>query len=425
MNPQPGAKPAASPWFAAVTIGLAAAFLLGGYEFVRSTSNTLFKQSYGKQNLPVVMALMPVGLVAALYGYGRLLSWLGPRRTLLATSLFSALGLTGCYAAYSTGWQPATGVLYILREVYVVLLIEQYWSFLNSTLGADAAKKLNGPICGLGSLGAILGATALEHGTMEFGVAPMILFGAVLIVPAALCSEWAYRRCGEPVRTEHERHSEHGHLALPLFRAHPALLLLLGVVFSTQVVSTMLDLSFQGLLQDEIPDAVEQNVFSARFFFWLNAAAALSQFVLTPLLLHVASLGALHVAIPLVHITTGIFCAQDPSLITAGAAYLIFKTLDYSLFRAAKEMFYIPFSFDVRYRAKEIVDAFGYRAGKGGTSLAVILLQGAKVSISASLYAMIAAGTAGVWLALVVSAMLGVQKSDVESQKSTTQAGGL
>ena len=46
-----------------------------------------------------------------------------------------------------------------------------------------------------------------------------------------------------------------------------------------------------------------------------------------------------------------------------------FKCIDYSLFRAAKELLYIPLSYDAKYRTKGIIDVFAYRFGKGAASL--------------------------------------------------------
>jgi AAA family ATP:ADP antiporter len=84
------------------------------------------------------------------------------------------------------------------------------------------------------------------------------------------------------------------------------------------------------------------------------------------------------------------------------AAYLFFKTMDYSLFRAAKEVLYIPFPFDVRYRAKELIDAWGYRFGKGGASLAIACLQSLKVPVTIPLLATVGVASAGVWLAFIL-----------------------
>lgn len=412
-----GGEALSRPVFAGLTIGVSAAFLLCGYELVRSTSNTLFKEAYGKERLPAVMALMPLGVVAALYVYGRLLSWLGPRKTLLATTLLSAAGIWACYAAIRAGIPAATWPLYILREAYVVLLIEQYWSFLNSTLGASAAKKLNGPICGVASFGAVLGSTLVNQLSTRWGTPVMLVLGAASCLPAAVFSEIAYRRCGEPKRdqaTDGHRSTQMGkapgasvggYLGLGLFRAHPMLAFLLLTIVATQVLSTVLDLSFQGLLQDAIPDRDAQNEYSGLFFLRLNAAAALSQFVLTPLMLRYAPLRPVHIAIPLVHVAACGWLLGEPTLEAAGVAYLLFKALDYSLFRSAKEILYIPFSFDVRYRAKEVIDVFGYRCGKGGTSLLITILQGAGAVFTVPIYAVTAMVSAGAWLAAILPAI--------------------
>lgn len=393
-----------SPWIAALSVGLAAAFLFGGYEFVRSTSNTLYKQAYGTKNLPVVMAIMPLGLIAALFAYGRVLSRLGPRRTLGVTAGASALGFAACIAAYSAGIKPAAGALYVLREVYVVLLVEQYWSFLNSTLAERDARKLNGPICGLGSVGSILGAMGVAAWSKDLGLPALILCGAGLILPAIVCMEWAFRTCGEPQRPAHEPEEEKKGLKLGLFRTHRMLPLLLAVILATQVLSAVLDLSFQTCLQDYEPSPEAQNALSGWFFAWLNVAAAVGQFLVAPLLLRFTSKDLVHLVIPLVHVATCAMLFQDPCFATAGLAFMCFKAMDYSVFRAAKEMLYIPYSFDVRYRAKEVIDVFGYRFGKGGMSLVVALCTAAGIALSTGTYALIGAGTAAVWLVLIIPA---------------------
>ncbi len=140
-------------------MGLAAAFLLGGYEFIRSTANTLFKAAYGKENLPFIMTLVPFALVGMLYIYGRLISGFGPKSALRITSGFSFIAIIACYFAHEAGWKPASGVLFILRDTYIVLILEQYWSYMVSILKTDEAKKLNGAFCGVASIGSLIWAS--------------------------------------------------------------------------------------------------------------------------------------------------------------------------------------------------------------------------------------------------------------------------
>ena len=47
------------------------------------------------------------------------------------------------------------------------------------------------------------------------------------------------------------------------------------------------------------------------------------------------------------------------------------KAFDYSLFRSAKEMLYIPLSYEEKTRGKALIDMLAYRVAKGGASLLV------------------------------------------------------
>lgn len=392
----PSVVPPRREYLAAALIGAAAGILLCGYELVRSPSNTLYKAAYGADALPYVMAAVPLAVIAVLYLYGRLLSVLGARRTLIATTLGCAAALAGASLACRAGWRPAAVMLYLLREAYVVLLIEQYWSFLNSTLGTATARRLNGPICAAGSVGAILGGLLVRHLAEPVGTASLVLIAAAITAPAALVSDQAHRRCGEP-RPSPAGAAATDSMGLSLFGRNPLLVLLLGVILLTQGVSTFLDVEFQRMLEVTIPAADPQTSFSGAFFAWLNAAALTMQLVVTPLLLRFVPIRLVHILIPLVHVGTCLLLLGHPSLATAGAAYLCFKAVDYSTFRAAKEMLYIPLSFDERYRAKEVIDVFGYRAGKGGASLAAWGI--AAMSLP---YAVGALTAAGLWAVLGV-----------------------
>lgn len=387
---------ASREYMAAGLIGLAAGSLFCGYELVRTPANTLFKAAYGAPNLPYVMAAVPLGVIVILYIYGRLLTLLGARWTLMASTLGCAAGLAATSLACHYGSRPATIALYLLREAYVVLLVEQYWSFLNSTLGTPAARKLNGPICAVGSAGAILGGILVNQLAEPVGTALLVLLGAGITVPAALITDQAYRFCGEPRPHPHAPRPDA--LGLSLFTRNPLLVLLLGVILLTQAVSAFLDVDFQTILDRAIPARDAQSSFSGAYFAWLNAAALFMQLIVTPVVLRFAPIGVVHILIPLIHVFTCLVLLRSPSLAAAGAAFMIFKAIDYSTFRAAKEILYIPLSFDERYRAKEVIDVFGYRGGKGGSSLLAAGMAGlgwayaAGAVAAATLWAVLAVG---------------------------------
>jgi ATP/ADP translocase len=178
--------------------------------------------------------------------------------------------------------------------------------------------------------------------------------------------------------------------------------MIFGVIFATQVVSTVLDLRFSGLVEEALAVQDERTAYLGRFYARLNSVAFFLQFVITPICLRFLPLWLIHGCIPLVHVATSVALLVRPSLATGSLAYLLFKAFDYSAFRAGKELFYIPLSFDARYRAKEIIDAFGYRFAKGVSSGAVGLARIAFQTIPAMVYPIIAIGFAGLWMLMIL-----------------------
>ncbi len=381
-------------------MALAALFTLAGYEFIRSASTVLFKSAYGAENLPLVMAAMPVVVFLGVALYGRILSALGPRRTLLVTSLGSGLLIFTCYLLVVSGSKVVTPFLYLIKELYIVLLIEQYWSYINSSLAPDTAKKLNGPITGIAGFGGALGGTLVGMTAGEWGTEAMLLFASVSVIPAALVSNLTYRLHGEPeVPTLVE--SSAGHMGWHWFKGNPTLTYLLVIVLISQLVAAVLELKFQGLLSIQFagnPD--EETAFQGWFFGTLNTSVLLLQFIIAPVLMSLVALRWVHILMPLIHVTAIGLAIVEPTVFSVGLAFFLFKAFDYSVFRAAKEVLYVPLGFDERYRAKQIIDVFGYRTGKGASSVVIVLLQRAGVLMS-NYY--LAAGFIAtvVWLVLI------------------------
>ena len=139
-EPEPSRR---RPIAAVLAIGFAALFLFAGYEFIRSASSSLFITTFGAARLPLVMALGPLGTFLLLYGYARLLSRLGDRAS--PSCLLRSSRVQYWLAASSPSLRApicSVGFLYVFREAYIVLMVEQYWSFINSTLDEEQAQTL-------------------------------------------------------------------------------------------------------------------------------------------------------------------------------------------------------------------------------------------------------------------------------------------
>lgn len=361
--------------FSIIAIAGAASFLLCGYEFIRAVSTSLFIDAYGSKNLPWVMAAVPPGVYLIIYTYGRFLSWWGANRALAATSLLSAGLIVGAYALLVMGYPIAAAIIYVFREAYIVLIIEQYWSFVNSTLSPEQARSINGPFCGIASLGSIAGGSLVLYLAEPLGSEVLLLLAAASLLPAAVCSMIAYTLAGEPQPSEVEKDGQQGHTGIRVVFQSRYLVFILMLILATQVVSTVLDLRFNGLVEASILDKDARTAFYGGFYGqWLGISAALLQFIGVPILLRLLPLRLIHLGIPAIHFVSCGVLTFRPSLRSAATAFLFFKAFDYSIFRAAKEMFYIPLSFDARYRAKQVIDSLGYRVAKGGSALAIALI---------------------------------------------------
>lgn len=376
--------------FAAFAISAAASFLLCGYEFIRAVSNSLFIEAYTAENLPRVMVAVPPSVLLILFIYGRLLSWFGATRTLAITSVLSGALILGCYFALLNGVRFATAIIYVFREAYIVIIIEQFWSFVNSTLTSKQAKTINGPFCAVASVGSVVGGLLVGRWATTLGSETFLVFTAGSLIPAAIFGVIAYSFAGEPKPSVTEEGGQRGHLGVKTFFSSKYLVLIGLLILSTQIISTVLDLRFNGLVEMEISDKDTRTGYFGNFYAGLGAISAVLQLIVVPLALRFVSIRIIHIGIPIVHLVNGLILTLTPTLRNGARAYLTFKALDYSLFRAAKELFYMPLSYDERYRAKQIIDSFGYRFAKGGSAgvielirLGVKTVPGAAFSITA------------------------------------------
>lgn len=391
------------PVAAVFMIALAALFVLGGYELLRSSTSSVFQQFYHSSKMPAATILSPLAVILVVWVYGLLLTRLGASRALAATSLLSAGVIVACYLGIRAGYAPAAAFLYVFRKGYIVLLIEQYWSFINSVLTPAQARRLNGPVCGLASLGAIAGGLMVKLLAERLGTEQLVLAAAMSLAPAALCSAWAYRLGGEPQPSEAELGGRQGSLALKLFAEQPYLLRIAILIWLTQVVSTVFEFRFYELSELALADQDQRTAFFGGFWASVNTVAAFLQFVVAPLAMAKVRLRRVHEALPVVHLLTAAGLLFAPSMAVGATALLGFKTLDYSLFRAAKEIFYLPLSFDARYRAKQVIDSFGYRFGEGSVGAMVTGLTAGVGLGTATLYPVMALLAAAGWLGLVAS----------------------
>jgi ATP:ADP antiporter, AAA family len=348
--------------------------------------------------------LIPVMVVAVAFFYARTLTAFGPRRTLLVSTLGTAVLLVLSSVAIRFQINSVLWFLYLFKEAYIVLLIEQYWSFINSSIGSEDSRRINGIVCGIASIGSIAAGVVGGQIAETLGTTNLILIAGLVTIPAAIVADRAFAIYGEPQDKDRVQNTSEAMITkdagIGAFRRERVLMVIMALVVIGQLVGTLLGLGFQGSLYDAMPDASKQSAYSYVFYAWVNGIAAVFQFFIAPLLLPYLGPRRVLIAVPCIHILAVSLCVWHADLTSWAIAFAAFKCIDYSIFRAAKEALYVPLSFAARYRAKELIDVVGYRFSKGITSGIITLIQTTGVVIAEGVFAVTSLMFIGVWLAV-------------------------
>ena len=176
------------------------------------------------------------------------------------------------------------------------------------------------------------------------------------------------------------------------------LLWVLTMVLLVQVVVTLVDFEFHSTLREAIDDTDTRTAFIHKVYFFINLGALVLQGLTGPIL-KLAGAARTLVAIPLVVGGSVVAFALAPGVGVVAFAKVAGKCFDYSLFRAAKEILYIPLSYAEKTQGKAFVDILAYRVAKGGASL---LLQAILLVASAALVSWVAVLFVFAWLAVAI-----------------------
>jgi len=383
---------------AVVTITAAATLALLGYEMVRSAASSVFLAHHPAAQLSWALMLVPLAMLALTFAVSWLLRRFGPAATYAITLVASGLVLATAAVAARRHVPGSAFALYIFAQAYIVLIVEQSWAFINSLFTTDDGKRWNGLIIAVSTVGSVAGGVLTGILSERIGSELVVVCAAALTVAAALLSRRAFRQAG-PMRTAPDQQPKRlaDHFAWDLLRTDPTLGRLALMVTASQSISVLFDIAFHRSLQAAMPLQDPRTAFLGFFWGGVNAVAIVLQLGLCPWLLRRFPLRLILAAIPLLYGTAALAGVFLPLLPVLGTAFFLSKTVDYSVFRATKEVLYVPLPFTARYRGKLTIDALIYRSTKGAASALLSLASLAAGVLPLRLYPLLATALGGVW----------------------------
>ncbi len=399
MTPVSDPQPAqASPVRPVMAITAAGTLAMAGYEMVRSSSASVFLAHHSAARLPEALMLVPLAMFAFTWLFSMALKHMGADRTFTATLLLSALVLAAATEAVRRGVPGSAFLLYIFGQAYIVFIVEEVWAFINSLFVPAQGKRWNGVIIAVSTAGSITGGILTGRLSVAIGSERIVWIAAGLTAAAALLGRLAFRLAGtRPPPPDRPPEKMADHFAWDLLRTGPTIRRLALIVVAAQSVAVLLDIAFHQALQTAMPQQDPRTALLGYFWSAVNLFALALQLGLCPFLLSRVPLRRIHGAIPLLFGLAALGAVAFPVLPVLGAVFFISKTVDYSVFRAAKEVLYIPLSFTARYRAKMTVDALIYRSSKGVVSALLTLSNRAFGLLPLRLYPLLVVLLCGGW----------------------------
>ncbi len=367
---------------------------LFSYEIARPTIKTMFQQAYGAHREPWawIGVAIAVTFVVMLYGKAaqkNTLNQLGMRT--IGWVIATLLALIGLVKLDVPG---SVFALYVWKDIYIVLIIELFWSFANSSLKFESARWLYGLFCFIGGIGAALGGTVtVALGEMEFGLLNSVM---CVLVPLVLCWVCPIFCPAVGASTSSDRPSLT--TGFKTVRQSRYLGLLLSVIVLSQVCITLIDYDFSIFFESTyVDESVRQSELS-NVYRWINLSSMGLQ-LLTGAVLVLLKLRGTLMGIPLVLGASVIAFLIHPIAGVMIFAKISSKAMDYSIFRATKELLYLPLDRSERVEGKAVVDVMGYRVAKAVAS-ALVLFVTPLVTIP-YVSSMMAVALSGVWIYLV------------------------
>lgn len=351
-------------------------FICCEYAIIRPISNSLFIHAFSAQAFPYVwLAVIPLNfLMVSLYN--RFLPKWGSRKIFIVL-IASILSSNTLFALYLGQFPKLAFLLYLWKEIYVLMLFQLLWSVIHATIQFNRAKYLYGIFFGFGGLGSIFGSAFPGFLAVSYGSENVIY----LTIPVGLLLLTSYifmtRYAGAttPKETGQEIGGGFFH-ALNLIKNSRLLIFILLIVAFMQMTTAIVDFQFNDYLEKIFPIKDLRTEFSARILGIGSMLTMICQFIGTYFLIQLIGFKRTHFFIPSVLGCCFLLFCAIPIFPIIALSFVTIKTLDFSFFGVVKEMLYIPLKPDEKFRAKAVIDVFAYRTSKGFASLLLILLQG-------------------------------------------------
>lgn len=399
--------------------------LLSCYYIVKPVREAFILAGSGAEVKSYASAAMVVLLLVIVPAYGAFASRVSRSALLTWVGLFFAANLVIFYVLAQARVPGLDIAFFVWVGIFNVMIIAQFWSLANDVYTPEQGKRLFAIVAFGSTVGAIVGATIVENlvdpeKSDPGAVNRMLLVAAAVLVASVFITRIVSAREGVSKATaeDHDETREKpldpkGAFALVFSQRY---LLLIGLlmfivnfvnttgeyILGETLERTAKSLAAAGQTSGLAPDEFQKQFignYYAGFFKWVNWATALIQlfvvsrffkwfgvraalFVLPVIALGGYGLLAFGAITGLLRVIRGVKIAENAT--------------DYSLQNTARQALFLHTSREAKYKAKQAIDTFFWRAGDV-TSAGLVFL-GTQMALQPRGFALVNVVAVVVWL---------------------------
>jgi AAA family ATP:ADP antiporter len=392
--------------------------LLASYYLLKTAREALILSEGGAEIKSYAAGIQAAILLLVVPAYGMFASRVNRIRLIGSVTLFFVLHLLIFQQLAAHGGR--IGVAFFLWVgVFNLMVVAQFWAFANDLCSIDRGRRLF-PMIGVGgSLGAWLGAR-LASKLMAALARPsdlLVLAALGLLVCVAL-SVWSHRResvggretdGGRPADGNRPLASEGG---FQLVVGSKYLRMIAVLIVVVNIVNSIGEFLLGKLVVSHATHAIQAGtagglnkaqligMFYGDFFGWVNLITLVLQLLVVSRVIKRVGIGGALFFLPFVAMGSYALFALLPVLSAVRIGKMLENSTDYSLQNTVRHALFLPTTREMKYKAKQAIDAFCWRAGDVLQALVVFL--GVHFGLAISQFAIVNQLFILLWLALVV-----------------------
>ncbi len=383
--------------------------VLFSYSFIRPVCESLFLSSWGASRMPHVWIISALATAAVVWVYNKFVvsarpSWLFAVSNFLAVAFFLLFYLY--FSAQNKGFSL---MAFIVKDIYVVILIEQLWTFCDTTFSEKRAKILYGFLAGGCSIGGIVASVLTSELASVMGSKNLIFVGCAALLLGVWLFGHANRKGGDVLARARKKGTDNAQESekkgsiwggFDVVLKSKYLILICVMLMLSQFVTALIGLQFNQILEVQVTEMDLRTAYLARFYGATNVISLILQFGISAPMLHFLGLLLSLVLVPAIMGAGSLVFFFAPTMGVLFGTRLANKSLSYSIFRSAKEILYIPLSYIEKYKGKAVIDMFIYRFAKGGIGAVIIGMQ-AVMTVTALRINYMVIGLIIIWILIV------------------------